>query len=181
VQGSSVRIGSTSVGGPGAGDLSISRESAPTNGVIYFGNSTSNYILWNGTAWTFVPALPSDVRLKRNITDLAGGLSVINQLRPVAAEWNGLGGHRSGQRVVSLVAQELQKILPDTIVPYKAKLRKSVDGEWGDEETELLSYEPTEIVMHMIVSLQQLYQRLSKLEQGETATGRRIDDNRVRN
>jgi hypothetical protein len=155
MQGGTVKAGASSFGTQ-AGDLGVSRDAAPTTGAIYFGSSGANYINYNGTAWVFSPALPSDARLKRNVTPLAGGLAVINQLRPVAAEWNGLGGHKSGERVVSLVAQELEKILPGTIVPYKAKLRKSVDGEWGNEETELLSYDPTEIIMHLILAVQQL-------------------------
>jgi hypothetical protein len=154
-----VLIGSGAVGAYN-GDLSISREGSPTVGTIYFGNTTNNFLVWNGTAWVFQPALSSDIRLKRNVRDLEGGLPVVNQLRPVAAEWNGLGGHKSGQRVVSLVAQELQKVLPDTIVPYKAKLRKSVDGEWGNEETELLSFDSLEIIMHLILAVQQLAKKL---------------------
>jgi hypothetical protein len=150
-----VRIGSNAYSAQ-AGDLGVSRDPSPTNGVIYFGNSTSAYIWYNGTSWGFSPALPSDIRLKRNVTDLVGGLPVVNQLRPIAAEWNGLGGHKSGERVVSLIAQELQKVLPGTIVRYHARLRTSVDGEWGEEETELLSYEPTEILMHLILAVQQI-------------------------
>jgi hypothetical protein len=136
------------------GDIGVSRNAAATNGAIFFGNSGAAYIFYNGTAWSFSPALPSDIRLKQNVRDLEGGLPIINQLRPIAAEWNGLGGQEAGKKLVSLIAQELQEILPGTIVPYKATLKDS------DEEIELLSFEPLEIICHMILAIQQLSRQL---------------------
>jgi len=159
-----VKVGTYAYSATTTGDIAVSRDSSPSTGVIFFGNG-GNYITFNGSAWQFVPALPSDLRLKRNVRDLDGGLEVINKLRPVEGEWNGLGGDPAGKRLVSLVAQELQQILPDCIVPYKAKLRREPDGEWGNDETELLSFEPLEILCHMIKSLQQLHQRLTRLEE----------------
>lgn len=41
------------------GDLGVSRNSAPTAGVIYFGNTSSVYIYWDGGNWNFQPALPA--------------------------------------------------------------------------------------------------------------------------
>jgi hypothetical protein len=133
----------------------VARDTAPTTGVIYFGNSGSSSIYYNGTAWQFSPALPSDIRLKRNVRDLTGGVSVINQLRVIEAEWNDLAAS-PGKRVVSLIAQELQRVLPDTIVPYKARLKGS------EEETELLSFESLEVLCHMILAIQQLSARFER-------------------
>src|SRR5262252_3738740 len=127
-----VKVGTYAYSATTTGDIAVSRDSSPSTGVIFFGNG-GNYITFNGSAWQFVPALPSDLRLKRNVRDLDGGLEVINKLRPVEGEWNGLGGDPAGKRLVSLVAQELQQILPDCIVPYKAKLRREPDGEWGND------------------------------------------------
>jgi len=158
-----MKVGTYAYSATTTGDIAVSRDSSPSTGVIFFGNG-GNYITFNGSAWQFVPALPSDARLKRNVETLSGGIDVINQLRPVRAEWNGLGGHRAGERVVSLVAQELQQILPDSIVPYKQTLRREPDGEWGDETQDFLSFEPLAIICYMIVALQQLDQRLKRLE-----------------
>jgi hypothetical protein len=53
----------TSSGFYSPGDLGISRNNAPTTGAIYFGNSTSNYLYFDGTTF-----------------NLAGGCSCNNQL-----------------------------------------------------------------------------------------------------
>jgi len=142
------------------GDIRTWNDSGvPNAGAVFFGNAGSAYIYYNGSAWTFVPALPSDIQLKQNVHNLPGGLEVINRLRPIEAEWNGLGGNQKGKRIVSLVAQELKEVLPDTIVPYKAQLKGP-----DDELTDLLSFESLEILMHLILGLQQVDRRLAKLE-----------------
>jgi hypothetical protein len=113
-----------------------------------------------GNTFTVNIGSSSDRRLKRNIEVLSGGLSIIGRLRPITAEWNGLADTREGQRVVSIIAQELQSVIPDAVAPFRAKLRP------GDsEETELLAYDPMAITAHLILAVQQLEQRLRVLEQ----------------
>ena len=101
----------------------------------------------------------SDLRLKRNVVTLEGGLPLITQLRPITAEWNGLASTREGERLTSVIAQELQEVMPEGVAPYRTKLRPE-----DDEDTELLGIDPMAIIAHLILSIQQLNQRLKALE-----------------
>jgi hypothetical protein len=104
-------------------------------------------------------AYTSDRILKRNIRDLEGGLSIVNRLRPVSFEWNGLGGMKEGQRASGVVAQELKETLPDSVYPFDVRLRP------GDaENSEILAYDPNQILFHAVLALQQVDKRLSELE-----------------
>jgi len=132
------------------GDIGVSRNGGATSGVVYFGNSTSQYIYFTGSTWAFSPAtggLPSDLRLKQNVRTLTGGLDVINQLRPVEAEWGPAAKVNVGQRLVSLIAQEVQKVLPECVTAVRGP-------NPGDEE--YLHFTPNEILMHLILAVQQL-------------------------
>jgi hypothetical protein len=104
-------------------------------------------------------AYTSDRILKRNIRDLEGGLSIVNRLRPVSFEWNGLGGMKEGQRASGVVAQELKETLPDSVYPFDVRLRP------GDaESSEILGYDPNQILFHAVLALQQVDKRLNELE-----------------
>jgi hypothetical protein len=107
---------------------------------------------------TFAPT--SDARLKRNVTDLTGGVAIIEQLRPVAFEWNGACGHREGQRSASILAQELQAILPDSIFTMPGQ-RLHPEGA---ETIDLLCFDPIQLTAHLILAVQQLSKRLAALE-----------------
>lgn len=102
---------------------------------------------------------PSDIRLKQNVKKLKGGLSIINQLQPVEFEYNGLAGTKVGKRAVSVVAQDIQEILPGAIEPCRRKLYPT-----ASEETEILGITTNEILFQTILAVQQLDSRLKKLE-----------------
>jgi hypothetical protein len=106
-------------------------------------------------AWIY----SSDARIKRNIRNLEGGLSVINRLRPIEAEFNGLGGTVEGQRTVSVIAQEIREILPHTVGVRRAKLHPD-----DQEDTDLLDFNPHELWFQLILAVQQLSGRLEELE-----------------
>jgi hypothetical protein len=114
----------------------------------------------NSSYATVQVGTPSDVRLKRNIERLTGGLPLITQLCPVRAEWNGLAYTREGERVVSILAHELREVIPDAVAPFRTKLRAE-----DSEETELLGYDAMAITAHLILAVQQLHQRLIVLEE----------------
>jgi Chaperone of endosialidase len=103
--------------------------------------------------------ISSDLRLKRNVEPLAGGLPLIEQLHPIAAEWNGLARTPEGQRLVSVIAQELQEIIPEAVNTFQGKLR-----EEDEESTELLGYNSMPIICHLILAVQELAQRLRTIE-----------------
>ena len=166
-----VLIGNGAVAGLD-GDLSISRNSSVNTGAIFFGNDLNRYLLYNGTHFQFQTAPggtlyingqtvmlnpPSDIRVKTNIRDLTGGLLLITRLRPREFEYTGMDVFQG--RAVSLIAQELQEVAPQAVQKQHAKLRIE-----DTEFTELLTFNPTEITMHLILAVQQLEQRIKTLE-----------------
>jgi endosialidase-like protein len=124
---------------------------------LNFVNGVSSGAQWLGSGVTF--NFTSDIRLKQNVSDLEGGLSVVDRLRPVAFEWNGLGGYRQGQKNVAVIAQELREVLPDCVYPIRTKMRPE-----DAEDTEILGYEPLHILFHLVLAVQQLEKRLKALE-----------------
>ena len=65
----------------------------------------------------------SDRRLKQNIAPLTGTLSKLDQLRGVSFEWNHLAtsiGYKEGEKNVGMIAQELQKVYPELVKPFKS-------------------------------------------------------------
>jgi hypothetical protein len=73
----------------------------------------------------------SDMRLKQNISPLAGGyLEKIDGLHPAAFSWNklseSLGYFKEGDHDIGLVAQEVEKVFPEAVVSGEGEY-KSVD------------------------------------------------------
>lgn len=103
---------------------------------------------------TITNTSPSDARLKRNVRPLEGGLSVIDRLHVIEAEYNGLGGTRAGERVVGVIAQNLAQVLPGCVVPLPERLHP------GDAKKEdILHVDTREILYQLVLAVQQLYER----------------------
>jgi hypothetical protein len=66
----------------------------------------------------------SDIRLKKNITDLTGALEALTQLRGVTYEWRNPDEHQEGTRA-GFIAQEVEKVFPEWIGESKA---------WGEDQ-----------------------------------------------
>ncbi len=107
---------------------------------------------------------PSDLRIKQDVRDLIGGLPVINRVRPVSFAYNGLCGFEAGKRASSIIAQELQSVLPEAVYAGRTRLRPD-----NPEEIDLLCFDPMALTAHVILAVQQLDRRLGKLE-GKEAT-----------
>lgn len=105
------------------------------------------------TTWT----VASDMRTKRNVTPLVGGLDIIRRIEPLVAEYNGLANTPEGARVVSVDTTKIEQILPHTVSKYKGKLRS------GDQdETDIYGFNPHEILFHLILAVQQLAKKLEE-------------------
>jgi hypothetical protein len=75
--------------------------------------TTTNYLTFNAstgqiTAIDFNSA--SDQSLKTNITNLDNGIEILKKLSPVSFNWT-----TTGQKSYGLIAQEVEKILPELI------------------------------------------------------------------
>ncbi len=126
VAGTALINGSNNIylGNPGqAGDSGVIRIGTP-------GTHTDTFIPGNLHATLFVP---SDARLKTNITPLTHVLEKLEQLRGVSFEWNeaaaSLTGHTPGQRDIGVIAQEIDAIFPELVTT------------WGTEGYKAVAYE----------------------------------------
>lgn len=106
------------------------------------------------STWT----ISSGAAVKDNIRELKGGLKIINKLSPIEAVYNGNGGTPKGQRVVSLIAEEVEKVLPHCVSKQKGKLRT---GDKKDSDLYGLNFH--EIILHLILSVQELSEEVEKL------------------
>src|SRR5262249_44801101 len=105
------------------------------------------------STWT----VPSGAAMKQHVKNLDGGLDIINRLRPTEAEYNGLGGTPEGIRVVSLIAEELAKVLPHAVETHRGKLRAE-----DSDDSDLLGVNFHEVLLHLILAVQQLSARLER-------------------
>lgn len=85
--------------------------------------------------------ITSDARAKRNVRDLSGGIDVINRLRAIEAEYNGLAQTPVGGRAVGFIAQEVEKVLPHCVTR---------------DDNGILGLNIHEILIHLVLAVQQL-------------------------
>ena len=78
----------------------------------------------------------------------------------MTAEWNGLANTVEGRELTTVIAQEIQPIIPHAVYSYDAKLRPE-----DEELTPLLGLDALAITCHLILAVQELDQRLKTLEQ----------------
>ena len=89
-------------------------------------------------------ATSSDARLK-DVTGIARGLEVINELNPVAYNWKS-----SGKADEGLIAQEVQKIVPNAVV----------EGE----EDEMYCMDYSKLVVHLVAGMKEQQELITTLQ-----------------
>ncbi len=73
---------------------------------------------------------PSDVRLKENILKFTSGLSVVSAINSYYFDWNDIATDKLGlekKKQIGVLAQELEKVLPEAVLTDKKSGYKSVD------------------------------------------------------
>jgi hypothetical protein len=108
-----------------------------------------------GTTW----ANPSDIRLKRNITDYAAGLDAILALRPIRFEHNGLAGTTDGAPGISFVADEVESVMPEMVGTQRAKLQPD-----DAEDTDLKTLDVSPMLFAFVNAFKELADRVAALE-----------------
>jgi hypothetical protein len=63
-----------------------------------------------GDITAFAINIPSDIRLKKNVSNITNGLDIINKLRPVSFKWN-----KTNEEYIGFIAQEVEEILPNLV------------------------------------------------------------------
>jgi hypothetical protein len=122
-----LKVGNISLLGPSGGILG----KQGTNG----GSNGNNFnFWWDGCIHVWVDftdfsiSCPSDKRIKKDIQalDAAHGLSAIVKLIPVSFRWKNPSAAQDTQ--YGLIAQEVQKILPDLVTNTKMSTKDTPDG-----------------------------------------------------
>jgi len=130
------------------------------NGALILAGSTAQKA--SGTTWSN----PSDIRLKKNITDYGKGIAELMQIRVCEWEFNGLAGTELGLYGIGVIADEAEEVLPKTVDTYEAKL-----NEDDEEVSDIKKFDATEITWLLVNSvkqhqlvIEQLTARLEALE-----------------
>jgi len=72
----------------------------------------------------------SDLRLKKNVAPLTGVLERLEKVRGVTFEWNEWAealGRQGGRREVGVIAQEIEAVFPEVVIPDGPEGYKAVD------------------------------------------------------
>ena len=98
---------------------------------------------------------PSDERLKDNVITIDNGLSLVNQLRGVTFDWN--QGSKQGTRDIGVIAQEVEKVLPELVKENELPLITD-----SDETYKTVDYEKLTAVL--IEAVKELSQKVENIE-----------------
>jgi len=136
-----------------------------SNGYINVGNLTPSYNLHlaadsaakpTTSSWT----INSDARLKRNVEEVTDdSLAMLESLRWIRYELNGLAEMPEGAKGLGLMAHELREVMPEAVGTNRRKLRPG-----DDEETELLDISYHHVLIHAARAIAQLSARVRQLE-----------------
>jgi hypothetical protein len=148
--GSSVRLGVSA-----AGNVIIGAESdLPGGGTAILQVAGDAFKLTPGNnLWSV-----SDVRLKDNVRNFDVGLAALTKVRPVRFEYNGRAGTRPGQEGVGVVAQEIEKILPESV----RKVPGVFDDDTGDDA--LRTFDSSPLTFVLVNAVKELAKRVEDLE-----------------
>lgn len=127
------------------GGVSIGNTTDPGAGNFTINGATATKA--SGTTW----ANPSDIRLKNNIRPFTKSINELVQINPCVWEYNGKGGTVSGTKGLGVIADEIEKILPETVDTYVSKLNKN-----DLEETEIKRFDATEITWILVNAVKDL-------------------------
>tara|TARA_S200002703_G_scaffold15298_1_gene13083 strand:+ start:4995 stop:6434 length:1440 start_codon:yes stop_codon:yes gene_type:complete len=99
---------------------------------------------------------PSDERLKDNVVTIGNSLDLVSQLRGVRFDWN--IGSKEGQQDIGVIAQEIEKVIPEVVSEKKLPLLT------GDDKTyKVVDYE--KITAVLIESIKELKQEVDEIKQ----------------
>ncbi|MDP2708481.1 MAG: tail fiber domain-containing protein [bacterium] len=127
----------------GSGNVGI----GTTNPLYQLQLSTDSAAKPTTNTWT----VPSDQKLKTNISAFTDGLAVINQINPVNYTLNGLAGTPAGAQGIGVIAQDILPFAPYTVSSYNAKLNPT-----DATTTQLYNFNSGDLTFVMINAIKEL-------------------------
>lgn len=110
--------------------------------------------------------IASDGRLKQNIKPLNNSLDVIRQSNFVQFQYNNLSGMRTDKTYYGIIAQEMQEVLPSTVMTSSKKFRPN-----DKKATEFLMFNPNDLIYSGLNAIKELDQEnqvlKNKVEESE--------------
>lgn len=116
------------------------------------GNAIKNA---GGNNW----AVPSDARVKQDVTDYSAGLTEICAIRPVTFRYNGRAGTQAGSPGIGVIGQEIERVLPETISTIREQ-----GAAPADAIDDMRIYDSGPLIYALINAVQELTRRLESLE-----------------
>ena len=117
--------------------------------------STNSAAKPSSNVWT----ITSDSRVKENIRDYTTGLEAILEIEPKLYDYNGKAGFEKTKNNIGIIAQDIQEVMPETIISYNAKL-----NEDDTEDTELLSFDGHAVTFALINAVKELKAEIEQLK-----------------
>src|SRR5262249_11355921 len=104
--------------------------------------------------WT----IPSDRRVKKDITPFKDGLGVVSRINPVRYRYTGAAGLPKDAEGIGVVAQEIKEVAPYTVGTFRAKL-----DEKDAAETDPYAFNSHALTSVMINAIKELDERTKSL------------------
>jgi trimeric autotransporter adhesin len=126
-----------------------------------------------GGSWS----APSDRRIKKDVRDLERGLPDLMRVRPVTFKYNGLGGTEdNGKEYIGVIAQELEKVLPNMVSTRSGKLHKD-----DAQATQIEIVDPSAFTFLLINAVKQQQRTIEQQQRTAEKQETRIADLERRN
>ena len=147
----------------------FSGASSSLTGNIAAGNlSVAGNVQANGiTATNNITAYASDKRLKSNIIILSNAIAKLSHLHGVSFEWREDTPQPMRGRDIGLIAQDVQKVLPEAVHP--APFDTNSDGSSRSGESYLtIDVVGNKLIALLVEAVKELSMRVSRLEKNTT-------------
>ena len=131
-----------------------------TSAQIYLYNGSANLASVNMSSGAWQGLSPSDRRLKDNIQEYDKGLKDILKLNVKQWEYNGKAKTVKGDKGVGLIADELEKVIPEFVLDYENYLE---DGD--AEKTTLKRVDLSELNFILVKAIQEMNTKLDAQNQ----------------
>jgi Chaperone of endosialidase/Secretion system C-terminal sorting domain len=158
----------------------IQTHSTKGNGVeASTGNSSYYAGYFNGTVFTTGTYQGSDEKLKQNIRDFTGAMSIINALHPKQYQFKKDGNYSlmnfpKGDHY-GLIAQEVEKVLPNLVkeTKFDTRIAKHTETEKSSpgDEVNFKALDYTELIPILIKAVQEQQTEIDELKQKSFSSG----------